>query len=360
MPSQGLLISKAQKEKKIVVYFEGRQDVSHLLPVVKQLNNLGAQPILVSSEKLEIDEEVLFIGSGFFRILFFTMLDCKLILMTMPDLERLHIKRSKNPVKYAYLFHSLSSSHTIYHEEAFDAYDIIYSAGPHHQEEIKKEKRYLTYQKRGSARRLPKDRFFIKKEDDQESKRESITIAPTWGEGSLIEHEKGLNIVEEVLSIGIKTFIRIHPMTSRHKPKIIKDLEALAEEYSNFFIELDMANKKNLEDSFVMISDWSGAAFEFSMTQSRPVIFIDTPQKINNLNWTKLELPAAEYEVRKKFGVIVEPGDFPELKKQIKEIYDQQESWSERVKVRSADVIYNLGNSVEIIASDLQKRLEDR
>ena len=43
-----------------------------------------------------------------------------------------------------------------------------------------------------------------------------------------------------------------------------------------------------------MISDWSGASFEFSLTQSRPVLFIDTPQKINNENWNILKLPAAK------------------------------------------------------------------
>ena len=35
----------------------------------------------------------------------------------------------------------------------------------------------------------------------------------------------------------------------------------------------------------IMISDWSGAAFEFAMGLEKPVVFIDTKEKINNTDF---------------------------------------------------------------------------
>ena len=37
-----------------------------------------------------------------------------------------------------------------------------------------------------------------------------------------------------------------------------------------------------------MISEWAGAAIEYAFSRERPVIFIDTQPKINNLHWKKI------------------------------------------------------------------------
>ena len=157
--------------------------------------------------------------------------------MTMPDLNRLHVKRSTYPVKYAYVFHSLSSSHTIYHEEAFDAYDTIYAAGPHHMAEIKKREEILGLpNKEVIEAGYPRVDSLLKGEECFE-KRDKITIAPTWGESSIIENESGFKVIREIISLGYKTYLRVHPMTVGYHPSLISKLEKMSSESSNFFIE---------------------------------------------------------------------------------------------------------------------------
>ena len=73
-----------------------------------------------------------YIGTGIFRTIFFSTLNVKFLVSTLPDLNNFHIKRSKYKVKYLYLHHSLVSTHMIYNEKAFDAFDIIICAGKHH------------------------------------------------------------------------------------------------------------------------------------------------------------------------------------------------------------------------------------
>ena len=39
-----------------------------------------------------------------------------------------------------------------------------------------------------------------------------------------------------------------------------------------------------MNKSEILITDWSGISFEY-MIQSKPIIFIDTPPKVNNKNY---------------------------------------------------------------------------
>ena len=67
---------------------------------------------------------------------FMAFVGCKVFVMTLTDLNNFHLKRSINPAHYVYVFHALVSTHMMYRYGAFDHYDCILCAGPHHVEEI--------------------------------------------------------------------------------------------------------------------------------------------------------------------------------------------------------------------------------
>ncbi len=50
----------------------------------------------------------------------FQRLDARVLVMTMPDLDLHHVKRSRNPVKHVYMFHGVGSIHLQYNKKAFD------------------------------------------------------------------------------------------------------------------------------------------------------------------------------------------------------------------------------------------------
>ncbi len=72
------------------------------------------------------------------RTVFFSTLDVDILAMTMPDLETFHIKRSQNGVHYAFVPHSIVSTHMVYRNGAFDHFDTVFCAGPHHVAEVRK------------------------------------------------------------------------------------------------------------------------------------------------------------------------------------------------------------------------------
>ena len=72
------------------------------------------------------------------------LLDAKVCLMTMPDLEVFNIKKSLlSSVHYCYSFHSMISTHMGYLENSFDHYDSVLCVGPYQKHEIElREKRF--------------------------------------------------------------------------------------------------------------------------------------------------------------------------------------------------------------------------
>ena len=137
--------------RKIVFYSESKVYWTHFEPVINSLmNNHKYKFSYVSSSKddpgLFLDNnniKTFYIGNGVACTIFFRILKANLLVMTMPDLETFHIKRSIYPVHYIYIFHSMVSSHMIYRHDAFDNYDTIFCVGPHHVHEIReREKKY--------------------------------------------------------------------------------------------------------------------------------------------------------------------------------------------------------------------------
>jgi len=71
---------------------------------------------------------------------FFTgNLEADILVMTMPDLHRLHVKRSKHPVNHLYLFHNIGSSFPVIRYGALFHYDTIFCVGDHHKQEVKRQ-----------------------------------------------------------------------------------------------------------------------------------------------------------------------------------------------------------------------------
>ena len=142
---------RANKDQSIVVYSEGSGYWKFLGPVVSSLiADYGREIDYVTSD---INDPVLsnpppnvrgyYVGSGSAFIYTFQTLRASVLVMTTPDLNNFHMKRSRYPVHYTYLHHSMVSTHMIYRNAAVDAFDSILCVGPLHIAETREwEKRH--------------------------------------------------------------------------------------------------------------------------------------------------------------------------------------------------------------------------
>ena len=146
-----------QKDRSIVFYLEKESDFIFFKPVVEKLTQeYDTKICYVTSSKTDPmlscnDKNILpfYIGDGVARSNFFINLKATIIVMTMPDLETFHIKRSKvYPVHYVYIFHSLNSTQRAYTNTAFDNFDTIFCTGNYQIIEIQERERKFNLNKK--------------------------------------------------------------------------------------------------------------------------------------------------------------------------------------------------------------------
>ena len=344
--------------RRLTFYSEGQNYWPHLEGLILQvLATSNIHISYISSNKndpgLELDLpnfQSFLIDEGFVRNWFFENIETDVMVMTMPDINKYQVKCSKHKVHYVYVQHSLVSKHMVYRTGAFDFYDTIFCAGPHHVKEMRaleklrglKAKNLFEH---GYARLDAIRNEASKRSKNQDLKNSTIhvLVAPSWGENSTIESGLGLRIVTELLDRGYKVTLRPHPQTIiffRDK------VDAIINEHKNnirFEYELNVAGQASLHDSDVMVGDWSGAALDYALGLGKPVIFIDVPRKVNSNEYTKIDIEPLEVEIRSKLGIVVD----------IEKMDIDVESALEMEFNEFDNYVFNLDNSSEAGAREL-------
>jgi hypothetical protein len=106
-----------------------------------------------------------------------------------------------------------------------------------------------------------------------------------------------------------------------------------------------------------MISDWSGAAVEYAFGLGKPVVFIDTPRKVNNSEYEELDIEPFESKIRTVVGEIVPQDGLDTLGEVVHRLLENS-SYKDMQEV-AAKHVFNVGRSGEVGAKALQQILAD-
>ena len=115
----------------------------------------------------------------------------------------------------------------------------------------------------------------------------------------------GDQVVEKLLSFGYKVTFRPHPETLKSSLKIINKIVSMYSKNEMFIYEKGVSSLDSFHQSDFMISDWSGAALEYSFGLKKPVISLDLPKKVNNPMYKEIDIIPFEVSVREDIGVVV-------------------------------------------------------
>ncbi|HEY0158841.1 MAG TPA: CDP-glycerol glycerophosphotransferase family protein [Thermoanaerobaculia bacterium] len=345
---------------RIVFYAETAADWAHLGPVDAALVRQGVRVVRVTSDRNDRvlqGPDAYWVGSGGARTVLFRTIEADAFVMTLSDLEQFHLKRSAHPVHYFYVFHSIASTHRVYREHAFDAYDTILCVGPHHFTELRRaEEVYGLPPKRlvehgyGRLDTLIAD-LATKEIPPPQDGVTRVLLAPSWGESSMVR--QGLEpAIEVLLTAGFEVSLRLHPMTVRHHPRLAQEL-VRRYEGRRFRFDPDVSTTEALLAADIMISEWSGAPLEYAFARQRPVIFVDTPPKIHNPNHARIGLPALEADIRDQIGKVVAPGELARLPQVVAELVRDAPSWHERIGRIRDETVFNVGRSGDAGAAQI-------
>jgi len=356
-----------KSQRRIIFYSQSNAYWVHLEGVLKEFLNLTDVPVCyVSSNKDDLglyykhpNLKSFNIGEGGCRDWFFKNIDTDVMVMTMPDLEQYHVKRSKYPVHYVYVQHSLVSLHMVYRKKAFDSFDTIFCAAPHHINEVRTmEKIYGLppkslvehgYGRLDSILETSKGRKAQSKNNPKK-----ILIAPSWGKHALIE-SIGDKVVSNLLENGFHVMLRPHPQTVKFSKNTLDSICRKHTTNTNFEYEVDVASQESLYHSDLMVSDWSGAALDYAFGLGKPVLFIDVPRKVNNQEYESINIQPFEVWIRDKIGKILCVEDLDSLTRLATNLLSVKQNIDYKSLVESN--VFNVGVSSPVGAKYLTQLL---
>ena len=303
------------KKKEITFYSEGRQNFPFLESLIHCLLKENHKISYLSSSNNDPAKHIkslnfyfYTIGNGFSRSWLFKNLKAKIMIMTVPGLETTQLKRSRYRVHYIYIQHSLASLHGIYPKGSFDHFDTVFCSTPYHIKEMKKIKtifhlKSINIIEHGYPR-IESLKKHLKTFKHQKISKKNILIAPSWGNNCLIESKTIFKLLENLLKAGYNVTLRPHPETFKSSETILKKIKNTYLKNKNFQFEDDINISDSLFNSYYLITDWSGIAFEHYILFKKPIIFIDVKQKINNEDFLYFNMKTEEDTIRNKIGII--------------------------------------------------------
>jgi YidC/Oxa1 family membrane protein insertase len=302
------------------------------------------------------------IGPGAICTWFFQTLKADVAVLTMLDLHNFHLKRSLHPVHYAYVFHSMGSTHMVDHPNSYDHYDSLLCVGPHHIAEIRRrEERYGLPAKHLFAHGYPRLERLVAQTADEPppAGRTTALLAPTWGEHSIL-HVCGEPLIAALLGAGIGVILRPHYQTTRLAPRLIEGLIAQFGADPNFRHVTRMEESASLFESDLLVCDWSAMAIEYALGLGKPVLFVDVPPRVRNPSYAELGLEPMEIRIRRELGTVLPLDRVTEAPRYVAELRRDPADLRKRNAERREDWVFNFGRSVEVGAREIARLADER
>lgn len=294
-------------------------------------------------------------------------MDADIVVMTCPDINNYHLKRSyvRKDVEYVYMFHYPLSTHMVLHTGALDHYDTIFCVGDFQFDEIRAQERvYKLPEKKlisagyGQLEQLHEQYQQMEK---TERKAPKILIAPSWQYDNILDSCID-PMLSELLGKGYEVVVRPHPeYVKRYKPKMDAIVARYAgREKDGLRFELDFTSNNSIFDSDILITDWSGTAYEFSFVTLKPAVFVDTQPKINNPEYVKLGIEPLEFSLRDQVGIRVAPDSMDGLADRLNELIANGGEYADKILGIREKYIANFGKSGEIGGRYILTALKER
>ena len=296
-------------------------------------------------------------------------MDADVVVMTMPDLENYHIKRSyiRKDIEYIYIPHGMDSLNLTMRTGSMDHYDSVFCVGKHQKEEIEKtEDAYQLPKKKlveWGYSLLDEMRADYAKMSHQNSEVKKILIAPSWQQDNIVDSCLE-QILDNLKGKGYQITVRPHPQHVRHRGEFMEQLKVKYEQDSDVEIQTDFSSNSTVFEADLMITDWSGIAYEYAYTTQKPVLFINTPMKVMNPEYQRIDTVPLNILLREEIGCSLNLEELDQISDKVQELLDHKDDYYEKIGNFVQEYVYNHGTSAEVgakyIIEEVQKKIQER
>lgn len=368
------LMSGGKKEKNnkdrypFVIFSDSKRYWNVFEPVCRIFNDNGIDIVYMTASP---DDPCLnceydhvrgeFIGEGNKAFAKLNFLKADIVLSTTPGLDVYQWKRSKEVKYYIHIGHGVGDV-SGYRMFGLDYYDSVMLTASYQVEEI----RMLEHMRDLPEKDLPligitymdemKNRLMNSgSESDHQT---TVLLAPSWGKSSILSRY-GAGFIRCLLDTGYNIIIRPHPQSMTSDRDIVQPLINEFSDNKQITWNFDNDNFDVLKKSDIMISDFSGVIFDFSLVFDKPVIYADTSYDRSPYDsyWLK-DRPMWIFESLPKIGRPLEQRDFPNMKSVIENTINDESLREGRDEVRR-DGWQNIGYSAQAAYDYIQKKYKE-
>ena len=266
----------------LVIFAESKRYWNVFEPICAQLEELGKDVLYITASKddpafnspyshLKVEcienENKLYARLNF--------LNARVVLSTTPGLDVYQWKRSKNVDCYIHIPHAPSEI-VLYRMFGIDYYDALLLSGQYQADDIRElEKLRNLPAKELALVGIPYMDEMAKRFEKAEppvNAKPTVLLAPTWGPSGFLSVYGG-KIIDTLLKTGYHVIVRPHPQSFTSDKNLLEGIMNDYPESENLEWNRDRDNFNVLLRSDILISDFSGVIFDFSLVYNKPVIY---------------------------------------------------------------------------------------
>lgn len=262
-----------------------------------------------------------FIGEGNKAFTRLNFLNAAIVLSTTPGLDVYQWKRAKDVQFYVHIAHAASDI-TMYRMFGIDYYDAVLLSGEYQVGQVRaleqlrglpeKElvKVGIPYMDEMAAR--------LRAAGPAPEHPRTVLLAPSWGKSALFSVYGG-KIIETLLKTGYHVIVRPHPQSFKSETEMIEKLMAEYPASEQLEWNRDTDNFEVLRRSDILVSDFSGVIFDFTLIFDKPVIYTDPQFDVGLYDAWWLKEPLWTVSALPRLGCQLKPENMGDLKSLIDE-----------------------------------------
>lgn len=277
-------------------------------------------------------------------ITLFMKMEAKIVLMSMPDLDRYQYKRSllKKDIEYIYVDHGFGSVNLMLRKGALDYFDTIFCYGKSYNAEIlAMEKEYKTPEKKLVNVGFGLFDIMAEKYKPINNKKKTILIAPSWQRDNILE-----TCLDDIMDLfenkAYRVIIRPHPEFIKRFPE---KTDAILAKYGGI-VQTDFSDNNAILQSDILITDWSTISAEFSFVTKKPCLFINTPMKVMNSEYRKIPVEPIDIALRNQIGIAINIDEIHTVCEIVERLLN--ENYKDKIKKVMEESLYNIGSYSQI------------
>ncbi|MCQ2528284.1 MAG: CDP-glycerol glycerophosphotransferase family protein [Saccharofermentans sp.] len=357
-----------QNKLPIVIYSDHKRYWNVFESVCRELDKRGQNAVFLTSSPddpaLNCDFKHVkceFIGEGNKGFSKLNLLNAYVVLSTTPSLDVYQWKRSRMVDFYAHILHMVSDA-TTYRMFGLDYYDAVLLSGDYQEVQLRKlwAGRNISAKEYKVVGNTYMDSLLAKAQQKSDTKacdKKTVLVAPTWGQSGLLS-KYGSKLIDALLKTDYRIVIRPHPQSFTAEKTMMDELMRQYPNNDRISWNTDNDNFECLKNADIMISDYSGVIFDFSLVFDKPVLYASAEVNLGFYDAYFLDEPLWTFEILPQIGKPLDESDFPHLGSVIEECINSDIYKDGRDKARRESWMHQ-GESAGLVADYLIKKYNE-